>query len=172
MSGGDPELDAMSAVSSALTPLDPDAQGRVLQWAAARFGVTLSGATRGVRKDAQNAAEGEDEAPADSQYSHFAELFAAAGPTTDAEKALVAAYWVQVVEGKDGWFSHGLNAELKNLGHAIDNITKALTSNIDQKPQRIIQLKKSGASRQAKKTYKVTGEGIKYVKSMLDAGDN
>lgn len=170
MSGSDPELDAMSAVSGALRPLDADAQGRVLRWAAERFGVTAPDATRTRPKQEEVAGGGEDESPADSQFSHFAELFAAGNPTSEADKALFAAYWVQVFQGKDDWFSQGLNAELKNLGHAIGNITRALKANIDARPQRIIQLKKSGGSRQSKKTYKVTGEGIKYVQAMLNAG--
>lgn len=36
-----------------------------------------------------------------------------------------------------------------------------------KKPQRVIQLKKSGNSRQANKTYKVTHEGLVYVQGML-----
>jgi hypothetical protein len=38
----DPEIDAMSAIASALTDLDEDAQERVLRWAAARHGVTTT----------------------------------------------------------------------------------------------------------------------------------
>lgn len=79
----------------------------------------------------------------------------------------MAAYWVQAVQGHDKWQSTALTAELKNLGHAIPNITDALTSNIEKKPQRIIQLQKSGSSRQARKTYKVTHEGLIYVQGML-----
>jgi hypothetical protein len=63
-----------------------------------------------------------------------------------------------------------LNTELKNLGHAIPNITDALTSNIEKKPQRVIQLQKAGTSRQARKTYKVTHEGLVYVAGMLGHG--
>lgn len=41
---GDPELDAMAAVSAALNPLDADAQGRVIKWAADRHGVAVAAA--------------------------------------------------------------------------------------------------------------------------------
>jgi hypothetical protein len=175
---GDPEVEAMSIISTALNDLDENACERVLQWAAARYGVTLpagtphdAGATAGV--SGSNARDGAGEVRQDDfagqqpSYEHFAELFAAAAPQTNEDKALVAAYWVQVHEGVESWQSRRVNSELKNLGHGIPNITDALSSNIQKKPQRIIQLKKSGSSRQATKTYKVTNEGIVYVRNTL-----
>ncbi|WP_455131967.1 hypothetical protein [Microbacterium aurum] len=36
-----------------------------------------------------------------------------------------------------------------------------------KKPQRIIQLQKAGNAKQARKTYKVTHEGLVYVQGML-----
>lgn len=178
---GDREIDAMSSVASALGDLDEDQQGRVLRWAAERYGVTI-----GERSTPAGAGHGgaggdfdgdedvtdeeiKDEAPV---YEHFAELFAAAQPTKNEDKALVAAYWVQAIQGQDQWASRTLNNELKNLGHPIANITDALTSNMRKKPQRIIQLRKSGSSRQATKTYKVTHEGLVYVQGMLSRGDD
>lgn len=109
-------------------------------------------------------AEIADEAPV---YEHFADLFAKAQPKTEPDKALVAAYWLQAIEGQGTWQSAALQKELKNLGHAIGNITDALTSNMKKKPQRIIQLQKAGNSKQARKTYKVTHEGLVYVQGML-----
>jgi hypothetical protein len=41
---GDPELDAIAAVMAALAPLDADAQGRVIKWAAERYGVAVGAA--------------------------------------------------------------------------------------------------------------------------------
>lgn len=172
---GDPEIEAMSSVATALADLEDEARHRVLRWAADRYGVVMSPSTRRADNSVSNGddldgaadvteAEIAEEAPA---YQHFAELFAAASPKSNEDKALVAAYWVQVHEGQDSWGSRRLNSELKNLGHSIANITDALTSNIRKKPQRVIQLKKSGNSRQATKTYKVTHEGLVYVQGML-----
>jgi hypothetical protein len=172
----DPEIEAISAVATALADLEDEARGRVLRWAAERFGVTLSGCqsaagTESADGGAMAEKVTEDEIKAEAPtFKHFAELFAAAQPKTNEDKALVAAYWVQVVQGHDKWQSTALTAELKNLGHAIPNITDALTSNIEKKPQRIIQLQKSGSSRQARKTYKVTHEGLIYVQGMLGHG--
>lgn len=40
---GDSEVEAMAAVASALVALDQDARGRVIKWAADRYGVILGG---------------------------------------------------------------------------------------------------------------------------------
>lgn len=168
---GDPEIDAMAAIADALADLEAESRDRVLRWAADRYGVTISTGGRqavggGVNGGSPRVAAEEiaGEVPG---YQHFAELFAAASPKSNEDKALVAAYWIQVHEGHESWASRLLNAELKNLGHSIPNITDALSSNMRKKPQRVIQLKKSGNSRQANKTYKVTHEGLAYVQGML-----
>lgn len=168
----DPEIEAMSAVAGALSDLEEDAQGRVLRWASERYGVSLKSATRDSVPGATAVEEVTDEeiAAESPTYEHFAELFAAAQPKTNEDKALVAAYWVQVLQGQDKWGSRLLNVELKNLGHGIPNITDALTSNMRKKPQRVIQLQKSGNSRQATKLYKVTHEGIVYVQGLIGHG--
>lgn len=172
---GDPEIEAMGAVATALGDLEEDAQGRVLRWAAERYGVTMpmGGRRAGNDDEGDDDYEGvadvteEEIADEASTYEHFAELFAAASPRSNEDKALVAAYWVQVHEGHATWASRQINAELKNLGHAIPNITDALSKNMRKKPQRVIQLKKSGNAKQANKTYKVTHEGLIYVQGML-----
>lgn len=172
---GDPEIDAMSAVATALSGLEEEAQGRVLRWASERYGVTMPSGGRPPTGGARGAVDVDDtddvtdeeiaeEAPV---YEHFAELFAKAQPKTEPDKALVAAYWLQAIQGQSTWQSAALQKELKNLGHAIGNITDALSSNMKKKPQRIIQLQKAGSAKQARKTYKVTHEGLVYVQGML-----
>jgi hypothetical protein len=172
---GDPEIDAMSAVATALSGLEEEAQGRVLRWAAERYGVTMpsggrppAGGARGsVDVDDTDDVTDEEIAEEAPVYEHFAELFAKAQPKTEPDKALVAAYWLQAIQGQGTWQSAALQKELKNLGHAIGNITDALSSNMKKKPQRIIQLQKAGSAKQARKTYKVTHEGLVYVQGML-----
>ena len=172
---GDPELEAMSAVSGALAPLDPEVQGRVLRWAVERFGVAIAASGHNIGRGADSGEDADvlideevpDEAPA---FEHFGELFAAADPKSLEDKALLAAYWTQVHEGHDSWPSRLLNAKLKPLGHNIGNITQALTGNFDRRPQRIILLGKGAAGAKANKMYKVTSEGITYVQALLNTG--
>jgi hypothetical protein len=167
----DPEIDAMAGVANALADLDQPARQRVIEWAAARYDVTINGAAPGQR--AEDADGGGDEQENggngdDRFYEHFAELFDAASPRSNEDKALVAAYWVQIHGGHETWGSQQLNQELKNLGQGLTHIAEALSSNMNKQPKRVIQLKKSGSSQQARKTYKLTTEGIKRVRKMLD----
>src|SRR5262245_47001381 len=110
----DQEIQAMSAITAALLPLEQDARGRVLNWAAMRFGggpvpATVANTSR---------SSGSNEAPNGPQpFEGFAELFAAAEPKTDKERALVAAYWVQNCENQPNFASQTLNTILKDLGH-------------------------------------------------------
>ncbi len=172
----DPEINAMSALNTALADLDEDVRGRVLRWAAERYGVNLkssaggrhgSGAADGTGGAAGGGITEEDVAEEPHVYEHFADLFAKAQPKTEVDKALVAAYWLQAIEGHTTWQSAALTKELKNLGHAIGNITDALSKNMNKKPQRIVQLQKSGSAKQARKTYKVTHAGLTVVQEML-----
>ena len=154
----------------------PKAQHRVLRWAADRYGVTLGkegrpaprGGAAGVGDDQDEITEEEITAE-DPKFGHFADLFNACQPKTGEDKALVAAYWFQSVQGQPTWQSARLQTELKNLGHAISNITESLSLAIKRKPARVLQLSKTGSSKQARKTYKLTHEGLVYVQGMMAA---
>ncbi|MGW4226094.1 hypothetical protein ACWEG1_21840 [Streptomyces bauhiniae] len=170
----DPEIGAMSVIASALHDLEEDAQGRVLRWAAERYGVVLgSPAAVNEAKAASEAGEragevSDEEISAEApRFEHFAELFNAANPKTDVDRALVAGYWFQAILGDPSFQAANLNKELKNLGHALRHVTDALKSNQDKKPARVIQLRKAGNSRQARKLYKLTHEGLVYVQGLI-----
>ena len=60
------------------------------------------------------------------------------------------------------------NRELKHLGHNVANVTVALTYLMQQKPALVLQLRKSGSTKQARKTYKVTTAGISAIKDRLN----
>ena len=162
MTDEDRELQAMQSLSRALAPLDENERGRVLTWAASRFGVTIT------RPRAANAVE-EDEGDGGGapEYPDFVDLYDAANPRTDVERAAVAAYWFQVIQGAPSFQSQGLNDALKNLGYPIKNITDALTSLQDRRPAQVRQVTKSGSTRQARKTYKMTIAGENAVRAMI-----
>lgn len=172
----DAELEAMSKVSNALADLDQDVRDRVLRWAGERYGVEFTDARRRTADVQTNLDEdrsdADDEDPGGAsgnsqEYAHFAELYDAVGPTSDPERALVGAYWVQVRGGKATFGSQELNKILKDLGHGVGTINKAMSSNISKKPALILQVARGGNSQQARKKYKVTDAGIKWVKARL-----
>lgn len=173
--GPDPEVAAIGKVNDALLPLEPAVRQRVLHWAAQRFEVILPKGKAEPAGDGGPDEEDEQEEQGDEQsetetssaFADVASLYDAANPTTEADKALVVGYWFQVVQGNADFNGFSVNKELSNLGHGVKNITVALGSLIDSTPRLVIQTHKSGKSKQARKKYKVTGEGIKRLKQML-----
>jgi len=99
------------------------------------------------------------------------DLYGTISPSSEADRALVVGYWLQVLQGEQDLDSFQINKELKNLGHGVGNITNALTSLIQRKPQLVIQTRKSGSSQQARKRYRLTDAGLKAVERMLNGGD-
>lgn len=165
------ELEGMAAVAKALSDLDAEATGRVLRWAAERFGnVALPQPLTELAGGSSDAAAADPSTTPDLRFGSFAEMHAAAIPETDAEHVLVAAYWAQFVEGAPDFGAQGINAALRDLGCRVSNITNAFTSLISQRPQLAVQLRKSGSSKQARKTYKLTIAGKAAVEAMLGRG--
>lgn len=155
----DSEVAAMGKVTEALDELDEVARVRVLRWAGDRYGMT--------KPSTSPVEEGTG-----VHFSDFADLYSRADPSSEAQKALIAGYWVQVVGAQETFESQSLNTELKNLGHGVKNITDALDQLIERKPRLVIQVRKSGTTRQARKRYKLTVEGIRAAERLLksDAG--
>jgi|SRR5579884_113985 hypothetical protein len=161
------ELQAMSQVENALSGLSEDERNRVLRWAAERFGLSAIGAApRGGATTGQQ--QGKSSSGATKEYSDLAEFFAAARPSSDVEKALVVGYWFQYQVGNPELEAQMINTELKHLGHQIGNITRAFDNLMARDPQFIVQTKKTGSSKQARKKYKLTAAGKKEVEKMLD----
>lgn len=168
------EFDAISAVHAALLPLDAEARGRVLTYIASLLGIashiSVKGPAMGVDSD-EDGGTGEDgntDRGKKRKFDSFAELFDATNPQTQTEMALVAAYWLQVVGSNESFEAQSASKELNNLGHKLANITKSLTELKNLRPAYVLQLKKSGTSRQARKTYKVSVAGIRRVEEMMN----
>ena len=158
----DTETQAMAQIIEAFKDLDELARSRVLRWAADRF--QLSARPTPPSSVVAPVSSGENEARV---FSDLASLYDAANPESQADKALVVGYWIQVVGGSEDWESQSVNAELKNLGHGVGNITDVLNTLINQSPRLVIQTRKSGTTKQARKRYRMTTEGIRKLKAML-----
>jgi hypothetical protein len=175
--GIDTEYAAIKTVHDALRPLKEEQQQRVIDYVSNVLGLALpnrsSGAAarpngRDVEPDEEGAeAEVATAAASGSSFGSFAELYDAAQPKSQSDKALVAGYWLQHSQGGESFDSFSVNKALKNLGEGVPNITSALDTLKAQRPALVLQLKKSGKSRQARKTYKVTVAGLKSVENML-----
>ncbi|HSX07743.1 MAG TPA: hypothetical protein VLG11_02520 [Candidatus Saccharimonadales bacterium] len=178
----DHELQAMSQVNAALKDLSEEERYRVMQWAANKYlqnaaplklaGPAAPAATTPVAVlDADVIMpddDGADEAPT---YDTFAEMLDASGADTDAERFLVAAYWLQITNEQASWKSFEINKLLKDTGKQINTIGNAvrdLTKKSKTKPALVVQVSKNtSSSGKGSKVLKLTSEGIKKTKTML-----
>jgi hypothetical protein len=142
------ELEAAMQIAKILSPLTPEGRQKVLVILDKLY-------PKGSNKTLPN-----DKPP----FSEFHELFDTARPRTGPEKALVAAYWIQQVQGNEEWDSFLVNKELKNLSEASTNITRDLDVLVKRIPRWVHPTRKEGSSR---KTYKLTPPGINAVERML-----
>lgn len=157
----DLETKAIADITKALSQLDPDTIQRVLKYLMQRY----QPKSQSAPSPELGSSDAKQVVP--SSFNEFHELFDVASPVSSPEKALVAAYWFQVVlshEELDGFL---LNKELKNLGHQSSNITRDLDALMSRSPRLILQTRKEGSSKQARKRYKLTREGIRAVEKML-----
>ena len=157
----DREAEAIAAIMETLGGLDEAAQKRVIRWAGDRVGIAT-----GVPE--RNGGEAVSRRPAlRSKDVDLAEFFARAGPETDVEKVLVAAVWFQERSESDDLDSQPINTGLKQLGHGVSNVTRCLGLLMTRRPRLVIQTKKAGTAKQARKRYRVTSEGISEVERMM-----
>jgi hypothetical protein len=161
----DIEIQAMMDISKALSELEPEAVSRVLRWAADRYQAKFLGTAAASRPESES-----NGSSAAQRFEDFASLYDAANPPNAVERALVAAYWFQAVQGDVDFDALSLNKEVKHLGHLLTNITRDLDALINRTPRLVIQVRKSGNSKQARKKYKLTTEGRRAVERMLNGG--
>jgi hypothetical protein len=88
-------------------------------------------------------------------------------PETMAERALLGAYVLARGRPERTVTSQAINAELKRNGLPVPNITRAIESNLRARPALMVQKKKMGTTRQARKQYALTQEGVDVVESKL-----
>jgi hypothetical protein len=88
-------------------------------------------------------------------------------PETMAERALLGAYVLSKGRPDRTVTSQAINAELKRNGLPVPNITRAIESNLRSRPPLMTQKKKMGTTRQARKQYAITQEGVDHVQARL-----
>ena len=165
----DNALSVFNSICDVLQPLDDETRSRIVKSIVMFFNIDFHADSR-LASDIIGGSSTEYVSPGNiNSYSTFAEFYAVVKPSTNADKALVAGFWLQVYQEDLGGFrSREANKELANLGYSISNITDALSTLINTNPQLVLQVKKSGRSKQARKTYKLTEAGINRVKEMID----
>ena len=167
----DSEFAAIQTLYMTLEPLDTDARSRIVNYVVDRLEIVLQSMpeSESIHSICDTSSEklSTNKEAVIKTFGTFAELFDAAQPKTNSDKALIVGYWIQVCQSADNFTGQMANSELKNLGYGLSNVTDSISSLSKRKPTLIIQIKKSGTSKQARKVYKVTDAGIKAVGSMI-----
>ena len=159
-------LTKLKEISDSVKDLDPALKERALTLLLeSEFGPSPvatgrgsgAGSNAGVHETPQSS-----EAP--QEFSALVELWT---PDTQPEWALLAAYFLTRRQGEDTVGGQAMNTILKHHGKGIPNITKAVTSLIRADPALMLQVKKTGTAQQARKSYRVTTVGLRFVEDKL-----
>ena len=163
------EISVLTQVLDAMATVDEAAARRIIGWLIDKYGLTDGGpyAKQLGRYESPPPPVASASVSTATGAADFASVFADASPATDRDRALVAGYWFQVIRGEADLDAQALNRELKNLGHGVGNITKAMTNLMMHEPQLAIQTRKSGGTVQARKKYRLTRAGVAHVEAML-----
>src|SRR5690242_3808233 len=132
------ETKAIGAIAGILDGLQEDQRGRVIRYVVERFNIAGGQGNKNLAGGSKVVSQVDPPA----EFEDFASLVDATHPDTDAMRALVAGYWLQVCQGDPSFDAQSANTELKHLGHPSSNITMALGALINQKPALVLQLRK------------------------------
>jgi hypothetical protein len=124
-----------------------------------------------VAGGSQNADENSDRNSTARTFERISDLVDAANPSSGLDYVLLGSYWFQEVQGGESFTGQQVNSALKDLGHGSANITTSYNSLKSRKPPLARQIQKSGTSKQARKQYRLTTEGIRAVERMLSHKD-
>lgn len=189
----DPEIIAMSETFEALKHLSTEQIRRIIHWIKDRFGlvegkapaeptVTISEPVPARKEEVIAEAVPEpivkEEPPAPKpphkkdliDYDTVLDLFAEANVKKVSDKILLMAAYLQERLNFKEISSYDINFRLKRIGHGVQNISSSINGILKRKQREapmMMELKKEGASKQARRKFKVTDEGLKKARSFL-----
>jgi hypothetical protein len=94
-------------------------------------------------------------------------LFLSSNVKTVPSKILLAAAYLQEKLNFEEISSFDINSRLKKMGYGVPNISSSLNSLLKKEPPLMILIGKAGDSKQAKRRFKVTEEGLQMARTYL-----
>lgn len=162
----DPEIKALNDVYDAIKDLDDAGKRWVIESISKKF---FSKKPEQISSlDEVEPGFSEADKMGFSQFESVAEVISRSTCKKNKEKALMIASYLQEKEGLSVLTGRQINNQLKHLGYGVKNITVVINSLINEKPKLMIQIRKEGKSKQSKKKYRVTTEGLKKAKGMIN----
>lgn len=128
------------------------------------FGGATATAAPAARPRGRGRRDGAEEG---EETPDLASLLARWTPTTMSDKALLGAYYLTRVRGESTVTSQAINSELKRNSLPISNITRAIEANMRPDRPLMVQERKMGSTKQARKQYRITQAGLDTVERKL-----
>lgn len=100
-------------------------------------------------------------------YDTLEQLFQVVQPRRVGGRILLAAAYLQEKKNLNELTSLDINRALKNIGKGVPNITLAINRMVDKIPQLLTVTRKDGDTKQGRRNFKVTEEGIKQARNFI-----
>jgi DNA-binding MarR family transcriptional regulator len=101
------------------------------------------------------------------EHDTFQDLFFSSNAKTITAKILLAAAYLQEKKNIKEFGSSDVNALLKKIGQLVPNISASINNLMMKKPPLLIQTGKLGNSKQSRRTYSVTEEGLRIARNYI-----
>ena len=102
------------------------------------------------------------------KYDTFEDLFFSSNAKTITAKILLAAAYLQEKKNIKEFGSSDLNAMMKKIGQAVQNISASVNVLLMKKPPLLKQAGKPGAHKHARRAYCVTEEGLRIARNYIN----
>lgn len=185
----DPEIRAMSEVLEIFKGIEHGPRKRIMEWITARFHL-VEEVPPAAAEQAQPAVDAIEQpvAPQPVQettpgfavptpppappkddlksYKTLADLLKVSAAKRVIDRILVAAAYLQETKDADEITSYEINSQLKKAGGGIPNISIGLNRLLEKVPQ-VLTATRSGDTKQSRRRFTVTEEGISVAKRFL-----
>ena len=185
----DPELNAMSQVLEVFNELEQGQRKRIVDWLVSRFQLVFDEykqkdetKLQEARPDTvrqldtmpvvkESAPKIDRTAPIDKQdlkqYGSMAALLEESTAAKVIDRILLAAAYLQEKKNQKELTSFEINSQLKKAGHGIPNISIGINRLLEKVPQLMAVTKREGNTKQSRRKFAVTEDGLKKAKSYL-----
>jgi hypothetical protein len=101
------------------------------------------------------------------RFKSIENLFLGANTDTVASRIILAAAFLQEKMNYTELSSYDINSRLKKMGYGVTNITNAINGLLNKRIPLMEQTRKEGDTKQSKRKFVVTEEGLKLAKTYL-----
>jgi hypothetical protein len=102
------------------------------------------------------------------KFDSLQEIFLASTVKTTGAKILLASAYLQETENFKELSSYDITSRMKNIGQTLKNASIAVKSLMLKKPPMLIQTGTFGYSKQSRKKFRVTEEGLRIARNYIN----